>query len=458
MKKILFSFTAFVLLILIITQANAQAPQAFSYQAVVRNSSNDLVVNTAIGMQVSILQGSSTGTLVYEETHSPTTNDNGLLSIEVGTGTVGTGDFTTIDWAAGPYFIKTEIDLTGGSTYSIEGVSQLLSVPYALYAGSVPADADGDSTNELQTLSFSNDTLYISDGNSVELPSGGADLDWVISGNDIYNENQLGNVGIGTMSPQYRLTVGDTGLFRVAIGHDGNFNEPEAGRFVFTEDISFAGTCGFEFHHDGAANTLSIESGCTTLSDTSIVFTRTGEVRIPERVKIGENSNPSVDVHIKQSTSGSSPGSAGIRFEEASTTNQWQLWNGGIEFNFAYNGTRVAFIGSTGTYNQVSDRRFKSNITDMDNVLPRVLQLRPVDFTYNFDNGGSMTPGFIAQEVYELFPSLVSVTPETGYLAIPYANFSVIAVKAIQEQQVQMDEMKKEIEFLKAEIEALKAR
>lgn len=108
----------------------AQAPQKMSYQAVIRNTSNALVTNTPVGMRISILQGSATGTAVYTETQSPTTNANGLVSIEIG----GGAGFSSIDWADGTYYIKTEIDPTGGTTYSITGTSQLLSVPYALHS------------------------------------------------------------------------------------------------------------------------------------------------------------------------------------------------------------------------------------------------------------------------------------------------------------------------------------
>src|SRR5574344_2653728 len=112
----------------------AQSPQKMSYQAVIRDASNNLVSNTAVAMQISILQGSTEGTAVYVETQEPTTNDNGLVSFEIGAGTLVSGDFTTIDWANGPYFIETKTDPAGGTNYTITGTSQLLSVPYALYA------------------------------------------------------------------------------------------------------------------------------------------------------------------------------------------------------------------------------------------------------------------------------------------------------------------------------------
>lgn len=112
----------------------SQVPEKMSYQAVIRNSSDELVKSSTIGMQISILQGSESGSPIYVETHSTSTNNNGLVSVEIGGGTPVTGTFSDIDWSTGLYFLKTETDPAGGTSYSITGTSQLLSVPYALYA------------------------------------------------------------------------------------------------------------------------------------------------------------------------------------------------------------------------------------------------------------------------------------------------------------------------------------
>jgi len=121
----------------------AQAPQKMSYQAVIHNNSNLLITSTPVGMKISILQGSSTGIAVYVETQTPSTNTNGLVSLEIGTGTVITGIFTGINWAAGPYFIKTETDPTGGTDYTIAGTNELMSVPYALYSANSATGPQG---------------------------------------------------------------------------------------------------------------------------------------------------------------------------------------------------------------------------------------------------------------------------------------------------------------------------
>jgi uncharacterized protein (TIGR02145 family) len=130
MKKIITICAALILA----ASVFAQAPQKMSYQAVIRDNGNALVINQAVGMQISILQGSVTGTAAYVETHTTNTNTNGLISIEIGGGTAVSGTFAGINWANGPFFVKTETDPTGGGNYSISGTSQLLSVPYALHS------------------------------------------------------------------------------------------------------------------------------------------------------------------------------------------------------------------------------------------------------------------------------------------------------------------------------------
>ncbi len=121
-------------LLISIDFAYAQSPQKFSYQAVVRDGNEELATNQNIGLQISILEDSENGSAVYVERHFPTTNANGLVSLEIGTGTVISGNFEAIEWGEHAYFVQTETDLDGGSNYSISGTSQLMSVPYALYS------------------------------------------------------------------------------------------------------------------------------------------------------------------------------------------------------------------------------------------------------------------------------------------------------------------------------------
>ncbi|WP_320113257.1 hypothetical protein [Draconibacterium orientale] len=117
----------------------AQVPQKTSYQAVIRDQDNKLVIDAPVGIQISILQGDENGTIFYSESLTVTTNSNGLLSLEIGTGYALFGQFEAINWAQGPYFLKSEVDPQGGFNYTITGTHEILSVPYALHA--VTADS-----------------------------------------------------------------------------------------------------------------------------------------------------------------------------------------------------------------------------------------------------------------------------------------------------------------------------
>src|SRR3989339_2063274 len=143
MKKV---FT-FLVAVLLTATLWAQSPEKMSYQAVIRNTNDALVTNTQIGIEINIRQGSQAGTVVYTETQTPTTNENGLVSIEIGGGV----EFSTIDWANGSYYIETKIAvLPPLTTYTIVGASQLLSVPYALHAKtSAQAGLDGQSAYQI---------------------------------------------------------------------------------------------------------------------------------------------------------------------------------------------------------------------------------------------------------------------------------------------------------------------
>ena len=144
MKK----FSPLVMFLICSYVAFAQTPEKMSYQAIVRDANNTLLEDKLVGIQVSILQNSETGSEVYIETHSVVTNMNGLVALEIGTG-VTSYDFSSIDWSNGPYFVKVETDPNGADNYSISGVSQLMSVPFALYA---KASGNGITTSQADAI------------------------------------------------------------------------------------------------------------------------------------------------------------------------------------------------------------------------------------------------------------------------------------------------------------------
>ncbi|MFP5039512.1 DUF1566 domain-containing protein [Parasediminibacterium sp. JCM 36343] len=145
MKKTIYLL---IVSLLFVAAVMAQAPQKFSYQAVIRNSSGALVTSTQVGMFISITKDSANGSVIFAEIQRPTTNANGLVSIAIGTGTPASGSFSNIKWGSGTYYIKTSTDLGGGSNYAIYGASQLLSVPYALYAAN--GNQNGNNVGDMQ--------------------------------------------------------------------------------------------------------------------------------------------------------------------------------------------------------------------------------------------------------------------------------------------------------------------
>ena len=234
--KILYSTFTMILLTQTIF---AQAPQRFNYQAVARNSDGDVIGASNLGIRASIVD-IATSSILYAESHTKTTNNLGLFKLEIGGGTVISGDLSSINWGVGTYSLKIDIDFAGGSDYLPIGSSQILSVPYALHAESANNvdDADADPANEIQSLSIDGTTLSISGGNSVNLPASGGG-----SGDDDPN-NEIQDLSSSKSGSQLSLAISKGGggtSFSVSDADSSTTNE--------IQSLSLSG------------NTLSISDG-----------------------------------------------------------------------------------------------------------------------------------------------------------------------------------------------------
>lgn len=265
MKK---SLQIFALLFCIII--SAQAPEKLSYQAVIRNASGTLITNATVGLKISVLKTSVAGTVVYSESQTPTTNANGLISIQIGSGTVITGTISGIDWSSDSYFIKTETDPAGGTSYSIAGTTQLLSVPYALYAkksgsdsgftlpyaGTSSADAipfkisnTGASINQagyFENTSLTNTAAAISGKNN---STGGSGIGVLGSA----NSNPDGIFSAGVNGYVIGAGNGGAGVYGFALNAYGVYGSTDTGTSVRGSSYG-TGTAGsFESNNTGTA-------------------------------------------------------------------------------------------------------------------------------------------------------------------------------------------------------------
>jgi hypothetical protein len=310
----------------------AQAPSKMNYQAVIRDGSGDLLTNQFVRTRFQVIAKSESGVAVYTETHDVQTNANGLATLTIGSGTVVSGDFTTIDWSDGPYFLKTETDPAGGNNFSLVGTSELMSVPYALYAanggvagpqgeqgltgpegpqgatgpqgiqgqqgiqgipgsggaytsgpgisiiGDVISASDISPTNEIQVLDLQGGLLTLSNGggsaNFMPLLS-----PWTSTPDGIYNVGTVG-IGFSTPDPNYKLDV--------------------FGNTRYRGDVSFGTGFKFNYVDDDGDNKWSMFSDTnhvlnTTYSSfldgTSAIssYTPTGNLTIKGGFRYGEN-------------------------------------------------------------------------------------------------------------------------------------------------------------------------
>lgn len=393
-----------ITMIFVMGQAMAQSPDAFNYQAVARDAAGDILSNQPLGIRVSLHNGSSSGTVDYSETFTPTTNEFGLFTLSIGTGIPVSGLFDTLHWEAAKYWLQVEMDPAGGTSYTDMGTSQLLSVPYAMYAE-----------------------------NSV----------WTRAGSNTYYNS--GNVGIGTDAPAVKLHV--MGALRL-----DNTNP----LMQFKEDATFKGFIQ-SFLND------MIFANANDTGSVEFWTNYTEKMKIKANGYVGVDcTNPAYKFQVNGPTG--SFNVSGIRIENSTASTGWSFYpssSGSMIIGKSSNlGT---FDGTTGAYTSSSDARLKTNVRSLETVLPSImgLELKRYEFINN-NPTHKESIGIIAQDLQKVFPEFVSVnTTNEGnpavenQMGVDYSGLSVIAIKAIQEQQEEIELLKQQIELLKQQVELL---
>jgi hypothetical protein len=545
------------------------AQNGINYKALIKDNLGNVVANDLIVVQFQILQGAGM-TNVYQETHTPTTDANGIIVINIGEGTSGgIGVFTDIDWGSDTHFLNTQID-TGGGLQNM-GTTQFKSVPYAIEAGNVKLPYY-DETNIIGAgfhvqNDFINSRYGIagSVGSGAELlPANNAGVfGHGVQGHGVYGVSKTsffagvqgvsesatgvgiqgygfgdgvgghfyttssgvaalttgtGNVGIGINEPEYKFHMGgelfiQTNLGQLRMGYPDNGNQWQLSTIGQGADWQFRSKVDgansfitrFRMRQDGEFqvgdistttawmhilknSTLSkphlkleevgndyarleltnnAASGAywhiaglpsTTAADAKLnfYFRNTSGARDSMTItgdgQVGVNtSNPSARLTINQ---GSQAVGNGLSFRDNTSNQDWHITHG-FSLRFHYGNTLKGYIsGNTGAYVISSDVNLKSNIQEINTVLERVKQLRPTSYSYKDDASNSKALGFIAQEVEPIFPEVVHYSETDGLYGVDYSAFGVIAIKAIQEQQVIIENQQKQIDELKALVQA----
>lgn len=357
----------------------AQAPQAFQYQAIARSNNGLPIINQNISIRISIISGSQIGAIEYVETHTPTTNQFGLFTIKIGQGTIANGAFNTINWGMTQHFIKVEMDETGNTAYQDMGTIQLISVPYALHAATVDNtdDADANPNNELQTLSINGGNLTISNGNTVTLPSGGGSTQ-VLSkiGNSVSLSNGGGLITLDDDNPSNELqTLSINGSLLTISGSGGNtITLPNGGSSLDAAyDFGGAGAgriitadAGEVFITANTANSTALRADNTS-TGVGLISNTTNPANTFSPIQANTNSNSNTVAGIIGNTTGTAWGVAGQA--AASSSAEAAVYGSNLRTVGGHGVLGVGFNGVVGKTGQSTG--FAVYGENFDNVSPQ---------------------------------------------------------------------------------------
>lgn len=480
----------------------SQAPEAFKYQSIARDASGNEIPNASIGLRISIRDLSAGGTIVFQETHSPTTNDFGLFTISIGEGTPLLGTIQGVPWASGSKFIQIEADMSGGSAYQQFGTTQLLSVPYALYANTAgtaflpPGTATGNTTwwngsewvidnnnlynagyrigigssSPLQKLhvngniNISQDSCYMIGndrilwvkGTSIFLGSNAGDASTLGADNTYIGMN----AGINEVVGSQNVYVGNLAGYNNLAGNTGTFVGFRAGYSnTLGNENTFIGAYAGQFTSDGLHNSfLGVTTGSqnTSGSENTFLGAHAGYF----------NTSGSYNTFVGNfagETSGAGNYNTTLGFEADFTTgsliNAMALGSGTIVSSsntVVIGNTSVTSIGGQVGWSTLSDKRLKTDIRPNTLGLDFINRLQTVNYEYTAKGQqGIRYSGLIAQDVDALlqemgvhFSGVVPPANTDSYYSIRYSEFVVPLIRAVQEQSVEIKQLNTRIDEL----------
>ncbi len=462
MKKLITLFISITLTLWLY----AQSPELMSYQCVVRERGGELIKDQNIGVRTTILRGTMIPMIIYQETYSPipVTNENGLLTLQIGSGKPITGDFSKINWSSGPYFLKTEIDPAGGSNYTITGQSQILSVPYALYSEKTGSFAETDplwtgasgnyyTKSNLQTSGQSSvhwNNLTNMDADVEDLASDG-----ILTGSKVGSGISAANITTGTI-PLARLS----GITATQLSATANI---ETNQIKFLQANKVAGI---------SPNFIPRSDGTGLIN--SSIYNDGEQVRIgtglPEallhlrnyegpQLKIGSSNNPGWEWYFSVNPSGDlyllNEGN-GSPVNAISIDVMGDVIKMGIGTSTPYYRLQVGIPGDgsearANAWNLLSDARLKRDLTKLTDPFAKLNMINGYYFYWNSGINSKREVGLSAQEVREILPEVVSEGGD-GYLSIEYGKMAPLIIEALKELKAENEKLKFRIEKLEAEI------
>ncbi|MEQ8910305.1 MAG: tail fiber domain-containing protein [Vicingaceae bacterium] len=500
----------------------AQAPNGFNYQAAIRNADGSVKNQENVKMEFSILQGSTSGTVLYRESQTLTTNDYGLVDHVIGEGTVISGNFSSINWSSGSKFLKVELE--EGTSLTTISNSKLQSVPFAMFAAQAPSSggsgqwsanganiSNNNSGNVGIGTNSPTEMLHMrnQNGNTVlriENPTpvfesrielvknnlGTATLGYVqgdahirmqTDGNDIiFQPNQSeamrmkpnGNIGIGSVNPSSPLTVygsdkpikfgettnSSTHAFLTANSNYFGFQNSNGDNVLSVRQSS--GNVGIGITNPSYPLTIrnasdGIDVAVNSSSAGDFVFIARSNFGVLTGLAVKANGNvgvnttvPSTAFHVRHPSSSSQ----GLSISNAQDNDRWHLHCAGSNtLNLYYNNSfRGSFSSTSGAYSSASDERLKENIKPLENVLDKVLKLKVNRYNFKEDKSQESQIGLLAQESDLLFPEFIQKPEdsEQDVYRVNYAGFSMLAIKAIQEQEIKIEALEDRIAKLEA--------